>query len=1165
MESEAIKKYFSGIEGEIDWAYEVANTARKLGYDPEKKVDIPVARNMAERVEGLISAVAPQILGSGIKKRIQELEKNFSFGDWRISLVIAEEVAREKFCKFKDLKEAIETGIRVGFAYHTNGIVAAPLEGFVEINLKKRRDGKEYLAMKYAGPIRGAGGTAASFSVVLADYVRKKFGFERYDPDENEISRLATEIEDYHERVTNLQYKPSEEEVRFLASRLPVEVDGDPTEQIEASNYKDLPRIGTNRIRGGVCLVIAEGISQKAPKIWKQISQWHKEYGLEWDFLEEFIFLQKVIKSGRIKKTEEKVAPNYTYLMDIVAGRPVLAHPMSFGGFRLRYGRCRNSGYSCCSINPALMHILKDYLAIGTQLKLERPGKATALTTCDTIDGPIVLLKNGDVVKINSAADAKKFAGEAQQILFLGDILVSYGDFFDRGHVLMPPGYCEEMWVQDLEKAIIKNFGTLDCEKAGSFLGINADTVESMLKNPLLKIKADTAINISERLNVPLHPRYTYYWKALSFGQLKALHNQLINSRIEYEGNEISKIVMALNDCKKLLEAIGLEHKVINNEFIVLGKNDSKILDYMMKRMINFDDKGALEIINSNLEFPVKDKAGCFIGARMGRPEKAKMRKLTGSPQVLFPVGEEGGRLRSFQSAMDVSYIEGDFPIHFCEACKSETIYPICEICDKPTKKQYYCKSCGIVDQQQCRKHGDCQSYVTKKIDSQHYFTKALEKLNIKIYPDLIKGVRGTSSKDHIPENLIKGILRAKHDIYVNKDGTTRYDMTEIPITHFKPREIGTGIEKLKSLGYVHDIYGNWLANDDQIIELKPQDVILPACPVSLDEPADDVLIRISNFVDELLVNVYKLKPFYNFKTREDTIGALIIGLAPHISAGMVGRVIGYSQTQGCFAHPLWHAALRRDCDGDEACFILLMDALLNFSRQFLPDSRGGRTMDSPLVLTLKLVPSEVDDMVHRMDVSWKYPPEYYKAAEEFRQPSEVSIEKLGDRLMTELQYEKIGFTHNTSNINSGVLCSAYKTIPNMEDKLKGQMELAEMISAVETSDVARLVIEKHFLKDTKGNLRKFSMQQFRCVKCNEKYRRPPLIGKCINCGNKLIFTVSEGSIVKYLEPSFTLAEKYNVPAYLKQTLDILRRRVEGVFGKEKDKQEGLTRWFAEA
>ena len=70
------------------------------------------------------------------------------------------------------------------------------------------------------------------------------------------------------------------------------------------------------------------------------------------------------------------------------------------------------------------------------------------------------------------------------------------------------------------------------------------------------------------------------------------------------------------------------------------------------------------------------------------------------------------------------------------------------------------------------------------------------------------------------------------------------------------------------------------------------------------------------------------------------------------------------------------------------------------------------------------------------------------------------------------------------------------------------------------------------------------------------------MIGKCIKCGGKIIFTISEGSVVKYLEPSLSLANKYNVPDYMKQSLEILKRRIEDVFGKEKEKQVGLGQWF---
>ncbi len=958
-----------------------------------------------------------------------------------------------------------------------------------------------------------------------------------------------------------------------------------------------------------------------------------------------------------------------------------------------------------------------------------------------------------------------------------------------------------------------------------------------------------------------------------------------------------------------------------------------------------------------------------------------------------------------------------EFPTYFCEKCNKETIFGICEQCSLKTKQVSHCNLCGLVQGTKC-KHGEATQYKVQMIDINHYFKNILRNINMKQYPDLIKGVRGTSNKNHVPEHFAKGILRAKYDIPVNKDGTTRYDMTQLPITHFTPKEIGISIEKLKGLGYSKDLYGLDLKDSEQVLELKPQDIILPKSEDAPEPGADKILYKVSLFVDELLVSLYNLKKFYNLRSEEDLIGHLVVALAPHTSAGIVGRIIGFSKTQAFYAHPLFHAATRRDClsyndyvsinhngswkiekigklieslnptekidtygtlrkktqntytwsnpgqcqvieatkhqaskilklyledgrriqltenhklylkgkkekrayelkeedqlmvcynrnieerdideiflpeifcdredimlrnvrdflckfeniskhknycfrdsfpikfvkeflikhnktlydlptettisikrdkillpikiplseelleviglyiaegylrkntskkgfyqisisgkddiknlvkrifnsyfnlqpsyenpdqvvfssrviyelfrdylntgenakskripslflnlkkeklaallrgyfegdgsvsstdirvtcdtvseglkhdlsfvlsrfgiftkfyeyekepgprvkefylkkqkqipkfkitkiiilsnfikkfkqigflsdrkniilnqlcqknpygsyiefdenytyprimkieeigedisycfnvssehnffandilvhncDGDEASVTLLMDALLNFSRQFLPNSRGS-TQDAPLVLTSILNPNEVDDMAFDLDIMKRYPLEFYEAAQQYQSPSNVKIDRFANILNSKNQNDRIYYTHPVSNINAGVKCSSYKTIPSMEDKLKGQMELADKIRAVDASDVARLVIEKHLLRDIKGNLRKFSTQQFRCSKCPEKYRRPPLIGKCLACGSRLIFTVTEGAIIKYLEPAISLSNKYDLPPYLKQVLELTKNRVEGVFGKDKDRQEGLNRWF---
>jgi len=87
-------------------------------------------------------------------------------------------------------------------------------------------------------------------------------------------------------------------------------------------------------------------------------------------------------------------------------------------------------------------------------------------------------------------------------------------------------------------------------------------------------------------------------------------------------------------------------------------------------------------------------------------------------------------------------------------------------------------------------------------------------------------------------------------------------------------------------------------------------------------------------------------------------------------------------------------------------------------------------------------------------------------------------------------------------------------------------------------------------------------MQSFRCVSCNEIVRRPPLDGVCPACKGKLIFTTHEGGIKKYLEPALALAEKYNTSNYIRQNLELVKRYIDSIFGKELEKQENLGGWF---
>ena len=286
-------------------------------------------------------------------------------------------------------------------------------------------------------------------------------------------------------------------------------------------------------------------------------------------------------------------------------------------------------------------------------------------------------------------------------------------------------------------------------------------------------------------------------------------------------------------------------------------------------------------------------------------------------------------------------------------------------------------------------------------------------------------------------------------------------------------------------------------------------------------------------------------------KSKKDLVGQLVACIAPHNCAGVIGRIIGFSELQGLVASPYMHAAMRRDCDGDEAGVMLLMDVLINFSRKFLPSHRGG-TQDAPLVLNAHIRAGEVDDQILKFEVCDHYPLEVYHLAEQERHSSECMIETVQNRLAKGVSpFTKTGFTHDSTDFNVGVLNGAYKILPTMKEKVKGQMELVEKIRATDTDDVARLIIERHLLRDIRGNLRKFARQQFRCVKCNEKFRRPPLLGVCTKCGGKIIFTISEGSIKKYLNLAMSLAEDYDVPTYTKEGVELTAMYIESIFGKD--------------
>jgi len=112
---------------------------------------------------------------------------------------------------------------------------------------------------------------------------------------------------------------------------------------------------------------------------------------------------------------------------------------------------------------------------------------------------------------------------------------------------------------------------------------------------------------------------------------------------------------------------------------------------------------------------------------------------------------------------------------------------------------------------------------------------------------------------------------------------------------------------QLRELGYETDVHGDPLEYDDQLVHLRVQDVVL-------SDGAATHLIRTADFVDDLLERYYGLEPFYGIEERDELVGELVFGMAPHTSAAVVGRVVGFTSAAVGYAHPYFHASKRRNC-----------------------------------------------------------------------------------------------------------------------------------------------------------------------------------------------------------------------------------------------------------
>jgi DNA polymerase II large subunit len=66
------------------------------------------------------------------------------------------------------------------------------------------------------------------------------------------------------------------------------------------------------------------------------------------------------------------------------------------------------------------------------------------------------------------------------------------------------------------------------------------------------------------------------------------------------------------------------------------------------------------------------------------------------------------------------------------------------------------------------------------------------------------------------------------------------------------------------------------------------------------------------------------------------------------------------------------------------------------------------------------------------------------------------------------------------------------------------------------------------------------------------------LKGSCSRCGGKLILTVHEGNINKYLKAAFTLCKEYELGTFVEQQISLIDMGLRSLIPEKKEKNKNL-------
>ncbi|MFW9779132.1 MAG: hypothetical protein ACFFE8_09790 [Candidatus Heimdallarchaeota archaeon] len=1094
------EQYSLGLRNNINAQLTIASKARARKYDPMDSVESRLTFSSKENILAILNI-------PGLDKHLPQYL--FSHENaLQLAAEVAKQIVNERFVKLPP-NQLIRLAIHSALVILSRGLISIPQEIIPKIFISNRTN---HLTLFFSNTVRYVRGDIIGLVILTADYIRKLLHIERFRPSPALVSRYIEEMELFLTLIDRSQ-DLRRDLVETLIQSIGVEITGEPSERIEVRRYRNLPNIH-NQLRMGMCVTL-EKIMDNINVIAEQRTTAEL---LEWEWLKPHV-------------TEKREKLSFSS-RDARGTRPLLSRSKTPGGFRLRYGIARNTGQGAVGIHPATMHFL-ELLSPGTNVIIDVMDRPITLFPVSSLLGPYIELRDGSTIRIESDTDFRDLKDKIKLIWEMGDLLLSPDDI-PATETIEQASWTEEWWSQEVYA--VMNTQARGSEFLAAKLAIPVEMLKRYLESPILNPPPkEVAVGLSRLTNTPLHPYYSFNWNEIAIGNLEKLLLLINKSN--------SDLIPYDTDMIKILSKLGVpftieDDKLRSPRFDLFVQALSGKKQELTQILLKSPEPPTIEEILSQL-IGIQIKSLCHrrIGLKLLRVEKAELRHLNPPAHVLFPIGSYGGTQKDILKAANESTINVRLAERYCASCEISTFQVFCPQCDEQTDQHYVCRQGHISAERNCT---TCGQYAFPSHYKPIHLATQLEsafQLTGEVKVDKIKGVASLNSRNHIPEHLAKGILRAKYDLLVYKDGTSRFEMTNAPLTHFTPKEINTSISDLKLLGYSHDVYGEDLTDEDQMVELFPFDVII-------NQSAGDFLIKQTKLVDDELSSLYSLPRYYRRKTLETLVGTIIVGLSPFSAIAVVGRVIGYiKHVNVLLAHPLWHNLKTRNCNGDVDSITLLLDVLLNFSTEFYPTQRGG-SMDIPMIVHFPESWEGLSLASKYTSVPLNLP--YYRSLNE---------NPLREDLMTyEQSYlaPSVPKIHTIDNYSSFRLENQFKT-KTIISKVESILKILPRIRGIEESDFVDGILQNDFMIKTSNSMNRFFLQPFRCKRCKTVFRRIPLSSLCSVCHSDLIsLSLSAGWVVRLLHIIEQLQETYNteISTYSKAWIRLVNLRKQMLFDR---------------